>query len=109
MTLEVLQTAIDKMGPGWDDATSGATDMKSLVTELQGHKISIASAAGTGDCAAVTGMTASDTIKTVVKFVKDDSLSDITANYTACAGGMTCSKKADSDATQLLVFWVDKA
>jgi len=110
MTLQSISTAAKKAGPGFDDALSGAADIKSILTELQGHKISMASAAGTGDCAAVTGMTASDTIKSVLKMPATyGAITDVTSNYTACAGGMTCGAKADSDAAALIVFWVDAA
>ncbi len=108
MTLQSISTAAKKAGPGFDDALSGAADIKSVITELQGYKIAVVDTCpGTGDCSAITGMTAADTIKSVLKYKANDSISDVTSHYTAAAGGMTCGSKADSDGTDLVVLWVD--
>jgi len=107
MTMQSISTALKKAGAGWDDAASGAADLKSVLTECQGYKQDCVAAVASGECAAITGMTASDTIKSVIK-ITSGVMADATANYTAAAGGMTCSVDADSNADGgLLVLWVD--
>lgn len=106
--MQALTSYAPIAGVGYEGPNSGDVDLKAILTELQGHKISMASATTSGGCAAVTGMTAADTIKTVLKMPATyAAITDVTSHYTAAAGGMTCSVKADSDGAALIVFWVD--
>ena len=110
MTLQSLTTLEGIAGSGYESGNSSDVDLKSVLTEIQGYKISMAAAGASGACCAVTSMTASDTIKAVLKMPASyGAITDVTSAYTAVAGGMTGNLKALSDAAALIVFWADKA
>ena len=105
--MQALTSYAPIAGVGYEGPNSGDVDLKAILTELQSITESIASPGATGTCVAVTGMVATDTIKSVIKYASGVP-SSVTANYTAAAGGMLCASNADSNADALKVLWFNK-
>ena len=111
MTLEALSDL--DVAFGWDGSQSGVADLKSVLQEIQGLQITVASGVGTGGVGmTVSGITTSDTILAAWELPTGAPTATTLVNrtastYVSAADTVKCNEALDT-ASLFMVVWMDK-